>query len=61
MPKKSLRIGFYGVSVTNDPDTTFFEILEKFRREIIPDDESRTWDNKDQPIRLQWARHAGGL
>jgi hypothetical protein len=61
MPKKSLRIGFYGVTVTNDPDTTFSEILEKFRREVIPDDESRTWDNKDQPIRLQWATHTGGL
>jgi hypothetical protein len=53
--ERTLRIGFYEVTVQNDPPVTFDEILQRFAT-TVPDDERRTLEPGDSPIRLQWVR-----
>ena len=53
MPIKNLKVGFYGVSVANDPPMRFEEILARFENQI-PKDEARTIEQStDEPVRLQ--------
>src|SRR5690349_7515914 len=61
MPTKNLRIGFYGVTVTNTPPVSFEQILRRFENDI-PEDETRTLDaSPDQPVRLHWVRRSQNL
>jgi hypothetical protein len=55
-----LRIGFYQIQVNSRLDVTFEDLLTAGR--TLPDDERRTLDRPDGPIRLQFARESiGGL
>jgi Family of unknown function (DUF6731) len=49
-----LRIGFHKVVISSRGPTDFEHILEIGRG--LPDDESRTIDRPDGPVRLQFAR-----
>jgi len=60
MREKWLRIGFYRVTVQNDPPRNFDDILRSFTT-AIPEDERRTLEPGDSPIRLQFARRAQTL
>jgi len=51
-----LRIGFHKVVVRSKEPTDFEQILEAGRK--LPDDETRTVDRPDGPIRLQFARRS---
>jgi len=51
-----LRIGFHKVAVRSREATDFERILEIGRG--LPDDESRTIDRPDGPVRLQFARRS---
>lgn len=51
-----LRIGFHKVVVRSKEPTDFEQILEVGRK--LPDDETRTIDRPDGPIRLQFARRS---
>lgn len=51
-----LRIGFYRVDVNSREEVTFADLLAIGRG--LPDDETRTLDRPDGPVRLQFARQS---
>jgi hypothetical protein len=54
-----LRIGFYKVIVQSREPSDFEQILEAGRR--LPDDETRTIDRPDGPVRLQFVRRSADV